>query len=82
MHAGRGILIDQTGHLSLDGWADRVEHLVDTSVELDWPAVLVRPDGYVAFLGDAQDDLERHLVRWFGAAGPAEAKPAEARPAR
>ncbi|KJK36474.1 FAD-dependent oxidoreductase [Lentzea aerocolonigenes] len=68
MHAGRGILLDQAGTLSVGGWADRVDHLVDVSEELDAPAVLVRPDGYVAWAGSDQGELERQLARWFGSA--------------
>ena len=49
MHAGRGLLLDQTGRLSVAGWADRVDHVVDVSEELDVPAVLLRPDGHVAW---------------------------------
>jgi hypothetical protein len=26
----------------------------------------VRPDGHVAWAGDDQRDLDRHLARWFG----------------
>jgi hypothetical protein len=40
-------LLDQTGRLSVDGWADRIDHVVDTSEELDAPAELLRPDGHV-----------------------------------
>lgn len=68
MHAGRAILLDQTGTLSVAGWADRVDHLVDVSEELDVPAVLLRPDGHVAWAGSDQQELEAELVRWFGAA--------------
>ena len=67
MHAGRGLLLDQTGDLAVAGWADRVDHLVDTSTELDPPAVLLRPDGHVAWVGDDQAGLQRRLERWFGA---------------
>jgi 2-polyprenyl-6-methoxyphenol hydroxylase-like FAD-dependent oxidoreductase len=68
MHAGRGLLLDQTGRLSVAGWADRVDHVVDVSEELDVPAVLLRPDGHVAWVGDDQHDLLSQLPRWFGAA--------------
>ncbi|MBE1500876.1 2-polyprenyl-6-methoxyphenol hydroxylase-like FAD-dependent oxidoreductase [Amycolatopsis lexingtonensis] len=71
MHGGRGLLLDQTGSLSVAGWADRVDHVVDVSEELDVPAVLVRPDGHVAWAGEDQEQLQDRLARWFGA--PAEA---------
>ncbi|UOX88337.1 rifampin monooxygenase [Amycolatopsis sp. FBCC-B4732] len=71
MHGGRGVLLDQTGRLSVAGWADRVDHVVDVSEELDVPAVLVRPDGHVAWAGEDQGQLQDRLARWFGA--PAEA---------
>lgn len=67
LHAGRGLLLDQTGRLSVAGWADRVDHVADVSEELDVPAVLLRPDGHVAWAGDDQRDLVAHLPRWFGA---------------
>jgi hypothetical protein len=67
MHGGRGLLLDQTGRLSVAGWADRVDHVVDVSDELDAPAVLLRPDGHVAWAGDDQQDLLGRLPRWFGA---------------
>ncbi|XVS60586.1 rifampin monooxygenase [Actinosynnema sp. CA-299493] len=67
-HQGRGLLLDQTGRLSAAGWADRVDHVVDVSEELDAPAVLLRPDGHVAWVGEDQDDLTGHLPTWFGAA--------------
>ncbi|SMC70993.1 rifampin monooxygenase [Kibdelosporangium aridum] len=68
MHRGRGLLLDQTGRLSVEGWADRIDHVVDVSEELDVPGVLLRPDGHVAWAGDDQQDLVAHLPRWFGAA--------------
>jgi len=67
MHGGRGLLLDQTGALSVAGWADRVDHVVDGGEEVDVPAVLLRPDGHVAWVGDDQQDLADHLPRWFGA---------------
>ncbi|WP_433191620.1 rifampin monooxygenase [Nocardia sp. CA-107356] len=68
MRGGRGLLLDQTGLLSVAGWADRVDHVVDASAELDVPAVLLRPDGHVAWVGDDQQDLLSQLPKWFGAA--------------
>jgi 2-polyprenyl-6-methoxyphenol hydroxylase-like FAD-dependent oxidoreductase len=67
MHAGRGLLLDQTGRLSVAGWADRVDHVVEVSEELEVPAVLLRPDGHVAWAGEDQQDLVDQLPRWFGA---------------
>jgi 2-polyprenyl-6-methoxyphenol hydroxylase-like FAD-dependent oxidoreductase len=68
MHDGRGLLLDQTGRLSVAGWRDRVDHVVDVSDELDVPAVLLRPDGHVVWVGDDQQDLLSRLPVWFGAA--------------
>ncbi|WP_236244726.1 rifampin monooxygenase [Streptomyces sp. CC210A] len=68
MHGGRGILLDRTGRLSVAGWADRVDHVVDTEAQLDAPAVLLRPDGHVAWVGDDQDGLTACLPTWFGSA--------------
>ena len=66
MHGGRGLLLDQGGRLSAAGWADRVDHVIDVSDELDVPAALLRPDGHVAWIGEDQQDLLNHLPRWFG----------------
>lgn len=68
LHGGRGLLLDQTGRLSVAGWADRVDHVIDVSEELDVPAVLLRPDGHVAWVGDDQEELLDRLPEWFGAA--------------
>jgi 2-polyprenyl-6-methoxyphenol hydroxylase-like FAD-dependent oxidoreductase len=67
MHGGRGLLLDQTGRLSVAGWADRVDHVVDVSEELDVPAALLRPDGHVAWVGEEQRELLNQLPTWFGA---------------
>ncbi|WP_328939628.1 rifampin monooxygenase [Streptomyces tauricus] len=66
MHDGRGLLLDRTGLLSVSGWTDRIDHVVDGSEQLDAPAVLLRPDGHVAWAGDDQRDLLAHLPKWFG----------------
>ncbi|HEY9415425.1 MAG TPA: FAD-dependent monooxygenase [Pseudonocardia sp.] len=67
MHSGRGLLLDQVGRLSVAGWEDRVDHIVDVSEELDVPALLVRPDGHVVWVADGRSDLGTQLARWFGA---------------
>ena len=67
MHRGRGMLLDRTGRLSVDGWEDRVDHVVDGSEEFDVPAALLRPDGHVAWVGDDEAELRERLQRWFGA---------------
>ncbi|NYH77493.1 2-polyprenyl-6-methoxyphenol hydroxylase-like FAD-dependent oxidoreductase [Actinopolyspora biskrensis] len=66
MRGGRGLLLDQTGGLSVAGWADRVDHVVDVSEELDVPAALLRPDGHVAWAGADQRELSARLAEWFG----------------
>ncbi|MBD0696155.1 rifampin monooxygenase [Streptomyces sp. CBMA123] len=69
MRGGRALLLDSTGGaLSVAGWADRVDHVADPVEELDVPAVLLRPDGYVAWIGADQPTLDEALTRWFGAA--------------
>ncbi|WP_344921800.1 rifampin monooxygenase [Streptosporangium oxazolinicum] len=68
MRGGRGLLLDRTGRLSVAGWADRVDHVVDGGEELDAPAMLLRPDGHVAWVGEDQRELLDRLPRWFGAA--------------
>ncbi|WP_019971493.1 FAD-dependent monooxygenase [Mycobacterium sp. 141] len=70
MRAGRPVLIDSSGgHAeAAQGWSDRVE-IVRTGV-VDGPtALLIRPDGYVAWAADGFDDsgLTDALQRWFGA---------------
>jgi hypothetical protein len=45
-----------------------VDHVVDVSEELDMPAVLLRPDGHVAWVGEDQQELLGPLTKWFGAA--------------
>ena len=67
MHDGRGLLLDRTGGLAATGWTDRVDLVADAGAELDAPAVLLRPDGHVVWIGDDQADLERRLPTWFGA---------------
>jgi hypothetical protein len=65
-HRGRGLLLDRTERLTAEGWSDRVDLIADPPAALDAPAALVRPDGYVAWVGDSQQELDEHLARWFG----------------
>ncbi|WP_086829878.1 FAD-dependent monooxygenase [Allokutzneria sp. NRRL B-24872] len=65
---GRGLLLDRTGSLTVGGWADRVDLLADSSAALDVPALLLRPDGHVAWIGEDQQGLDVQLARWFGEA--------------
>lgn len=68
LHKGRGLLLDRTGTLSPQGWKDRVDHIAaDPTADLPAPAILLRPDGHIAWTGDSQEDLLTHLPTWFGA---------------
>ncbi len=74
--------LDAPGGFDITPWGDRVE-LVDAEHdgvwelpilgEVDAPsAVLIRPDGHVAWVGDLTDPaLPPALETWFGAANPA-----------
>ncbi|WP_280339273.1 FAD-dependent monooxygenase [Nocardia neocaledoniensis] len=66
LRRGRGLVLDRTGSLSVAGWADRVDLVTDPAAALDVPALLVRPDGHVAWIGDEQAALTDRLHHWFG----------------
>ncbi|MFC0111413.1 rifampin monooxygenase [Kibdelosporangium aridum] len=66
LHRGRGLVLDRTERLTVEGWSDRVDLVSDPTAALDVPAILLRPDGYVAWIGEHQQDLDDHLARWFG----------------
>ncbi|RDI60385.1 rifampin monooxygenase [Nocardia pseudobrasiliensis] len=63
---GRGLLLDRTERLTIEGWSDRVDLIADPTAALDVPALLLRPDGYIAWIGEDQRDVNDHLARWFG----------------
>jgi 2-polyprenyl-6-methoxyphenol hydroxylase-like FAD-dependent oxidoreductase len=79
LHDARPVLLDLGGHGALDiaPWADRVQR-VDARYTGAWElpvlgavaaptAVLIRPDGYVAWVGDGADHgLRDALTTWFG----------------
>ncbi|MEV4602820.1 FAD-dependent monooxygenase [Amycolatopsis sp. NPDC049253] len=71
--AARPVLVDLTSDGSVSSaaaaWADRVD-TVTAATGVDATALLIRPDGYVAWASsDARPDvsaLEKALTRWFG----------------
>jgi 3-(3-hydroxy-phenyl)propionate hydroxylase len=81
LHDARPALLNvgEPDGFAIAPWADRVR-LVDAGHHGVWelpvvgevaapPAVLIRPDGHVAWAGDLTDpELPRALVTWFGAA--------------
>jgi len=66
MNTGRGLLLSLDDKpRPIEGWADRIDHVTaKTNEEVD--AVLVRPDGYIAWSSDDSEPLETALARWFG----------------
>ena len=63
---GRPLLIDPAGVAAVaDGWRDRVDVVACTSSAQ--PALLIRPDGFVAWAGSGSAGLSDALTRWFGA---------------
>jgi 3-(3-hydroxy-phenyl)propionate hydroxylase len=80
LHHARPVLLNLTepGALDITPWADRVQ-LTDATYAGRWElpvlgevtapaAVLIRPDGYVAWAGDGQGlGLADALTTWFGA---------------
>ncbi len=84
LHEARPVLLNfgQPGGFDMSPWANRVRW-VDAKHDGVWelpvlgeiaapPAVLVRPDGYVAWAGDLADPmLPQALTTWFGSATPA-----------
>lgn len=69
MRDGRGLLLDGTGELSPERWADRVRHVDVTATDL--PSMLLRPDGHIAWAGDDREELASALATWFGEEGSA-----------
>ena len=79
LHEARPVLLNlgEPGGFDITPWADRVQ-LVDADFGGTWElpvlgnvaapaAVLIRPDGYVAWVGDGTHvGLEDALTRWFG----------------
>jgi len=83
LHDGKGLLLDfgAPGRVEISPWSHRVRHVgarhtgtweLPVLGEVTAPeSVLVRPDGYVAWVGDATDPgLHLALSRWFGSTRP------------
>ncbi|MDF0518019.1 FAD-dependent monooxygenase [Bradyrhizobium yuanmingense] len=82
LHGARGVLLNfgKPGGIDITPWADRLE-FVDADYDGPWllpvigavaapSAVLLRPDGHVAWVGDeSQHGLAEALTRWFGPGG-------------
>jgi 2-polyprenyl-6-methoxyphenol hydroxylase-like FAD-dependent oxidoreductase len=74
LHRGRPLLLDLSGGRvgeTAGGWADRVEVVDGTVPDVEVCALLIRPDGYLAWAADtfetcAEDRLHTALQRWFG----------------
>ena len=79
LHDARPVLLNlgEPGDFDITPWADRVQ-LIDAAYDGVWElpaigavtaptAVLIRPDGYAAWVGDGtQQGLVDALARWFG----------------
>ncbi|MEW2319467.1 FAD-dependent monooxygenase [Streptomyces bauhiniae] len=71
---GRALLLNLRGREGLtraaEGWSDRVDVVAAARPDPDAPAadLLVRPDGYIAWVGadGSADGLTTALTRWFG----------------
>lgn len=79
LHEARPVLLDLSGAAAVDvgKWADRVRRVAARTTD-DWElpvigpvvpptAVLIRPDGYVAWVREGSDEgLREALGKWFG----------------
>lgn len=77
LHQAQGVLLDLAGTPGLRAaatrWKGRVTTVIGTlpSPFDEVAALLVRPDGYIAWAGTDQSGLDEALRRWFGAPDPA-----------
>jgi 2-polyprenyl-6-methoxyphenol hydroxylase-like FAD-dependent oxidoreductase len=74
LHGGCPVLLDLCGGSAgkaARGWADRVDIVLGAVDDFDVCALLIRPDGYIAWAADTfdtgdEDRLHAALQRWFG----------------
>ncbi|MBO2453575.1 FAD-dependent monooxygenase [Actinomadura barringtoniae] len=63
MRSGRGLLI---GDHDIAPWADRVDVVSGSSPKAPSCSLLIRPDGFVAWVTEEPTPLNEALTRWFG----------------
>jgi 2-polyprenyl-6-methoxyphenol hydroxylase-like FAD-dependent oxidoreductase len=76
LHQARPLLLNMSGGAAcppVDAWTGRIDVVTATMSDRPAAAMLIRPDGYVAWAADelGADDADRlrgALTRWFGAA--------------
>ncbi len=72
LHSGRPVLLDPHDRLGaeLTGWSDRIDLLTAPAPQAPAAAILIRPDGYIAWATSesSTDGLAEALTRWFGPA--------------
>jgi len=73
LHDARPVLLDVDGSVAaaVHGWADRVDTVSANVADRPAAAMLIRPDGYVAWATDTfgpaeEAGLQAALQRWFG----------------
>jgi hypothetical protein len=76
LHPAMPILLDLGGRTDLaetaKGWMDRIKVITAPAADRPADAVLIRPDGYVAWAAGSEtpraaDSLQHTLQTWFGA---------------
>ena len=79
LHQARPVLLDLSGGVvgeAAGGWADRVDVVVAEAEDAETSALLIRPDGYIAWAAETFDTADKSrlhdaLRRWFGVSAAA-----------
>ncbi|MFL6144900.1 MAG: FAD-dependent monooxygenase [Labedaea sp.] len=69
MHPARPVLLQLAGTAASSittGWHDRIDIVTASTPRPPADAILIRPDGYVAWAGQPPHELESALHTWFG----------------